>query len=374
MKKPEVAVKQVEPLRVLSTRRRLAGQAEILAAIAEIRPSIVDVLAGPAMALRLGFPKDGKIDVEIAFPVARAVAREGFSLKVLPALPMFAFTHVGPVIGGPEGTNLIDTRREFAEFVGGRDVLVGDDPERFIYHEGAETHGDRAERYVTEVQYPYHMPIWLEALDAGTRRFAGPEAAQRVMAGSEGLAEALDGKRAAEWVHAAVQRLDREVKDERARACILNGCAHHYIVQSGMVMEAALKESGRDLRQLVAKITSEKLLGGQYWIDESGPEPLLMIRRRPARQEEYEKAATSEEKRYQACFCPLVRDAILNDKPVSRTFCHCSGGWYAQEWAIVFGQTPEVRLVETMLEGKGSCVFAVVIPKGWLTPTGVDTM
>ena len=144
MKKPEVAVKQVEPLRVLSTRRRLAGQAEILAAIAELRPSVVDVLAGPAMALRLGFPKDGKIDVEIAFPVARAVAREGFSLKVLPALPMFAFTHVGPVVGGPEGTNLIDTRREFAEFVGERDVLVGDDPERFIYHEGAETHGDRS--------------------------------------------------------------------------------------------------------------------------------------------------------------------------------------------------------------------------------------
>lgn len=366
MDKLDFTVKRVEPVRVLSTRTRVAGQADVLTAIAELRPKVADVLAGAPMALRLGFPTDGKIDVEIAFPIARAVKREGFTLKVLPSLPMFAFTHVGPVVGGPEGTNLIDTRRKFAAFVGETDVLVGDDPERFIYHEGAEMHGELADRYVTEVQYSYHFPMWLEALDGGTTRFAGPEAARRVMAGSEGLAEALDGKRAAAWVHGAVERLDGEVKDERSRACILNGCAHHYIVQSGMIMEAALQETGKDLRKLVAKITSEKLLGSQYWIDESGPEPLLMIRRRPARPEEHEKAVTPEEKRYEACFCPLVRDAIRKGEPVSRTFCHCSGGWYAQEWAIVFGQTPEVRLIETMLEGKASCLFGVVIPNGWL--------
>lgn len=366
MDKPEFVVTRIEPVRVLSTRLRVAGQADILTAIAELRPSVEDILAGPPMALRLGFPRDGKVDVEIAFPISRAVKRKGFVLKVLPALPMFTFKHVGPIVDGPEGANLIDTRRKFVGFVGERDILVGDDPERFIYHEGAKTHGEHTERYVTEVQYSYHMPIWLEALDEGTRRFAGPEAARRVMAGSEGLAEALDGRRAASWVHGAIERLDCEVADERTRACILNGCAHHYIVQSGMVIEAAFRETGKDLRKLVAKITNEKLLGSDYWIDESGPEPLLMIRRRPARPEEYAKALTPEEKRYEACFCPLVREAIRKGERVSRTFCHCSGGWYVQEWTIVFGQPPEVRLVETMLEGKDSCLFAVVIPGGWL--------
>jgi hypothetical protein len=279
---------------------------------------------------------------------------------------MFTFTHVGHVVDGPEGTNLIDTSRVFVEFVNERSVLIGDDPTRYVYHEGAERHGERTENYVTEVQYSYHLPMWLEALDEGTKRFAGPAAAQRVMQGSEGLAEALDGKRAAAWLPGAIERLDGEVGDERARACILNACAHHYIVQSAMLMEAALMESGKDLRKLVAKITNEKLLGNDYWIDESGPEPLLMIRRRPARPEEYEKASTPEEKRYQACFCPLVREAIRKGEHVSRTFCHCSGGWYTQEWAVVFGRPPEVRLVETMLEGKDSCVFSVVIPDGWL--------
>ena len=362
----DVVVKRVAPVQVLAVRRKLQGQRDILQAIAELRPVVADVLAGPAMALRLGFPVDGVIDFEIAFPIAKAIRRAGFVTKTLPSLPMFSITHVGPVEGGAEGTNMVDTRKKLAQFVGDHGVLLGDDPERFLYHEGPETHGDKVEAYVTEIQYPYHMPIWLEALEEGTRNVAGPDAAKRVMAGSKGLAETLDGVRAAEWVQGAVARLDQEVKDERDRACILNACAHHYIVQSGMVLEAALAEVGRDLRKLVEKITNEKLLGSKYWIDESGPGPLLFIERRPARMEAYERATDPAEKRYEACFCPLVRDAIRKGEKVSRTFCHCSGGWYVQEWEIVFGEKPEVRLVQTMLEGADSCVFAVRIPPGWL--------
>ena len=366
METQDVVVKRVAPVRVLTTLRQVEGQEGILRAIAELRPAVADVLVGPPMALRLGFPRDGKIDIEIAFPVAENTRRSGFASKTLPELAMFSVTHVGPVVGGPEGTNLIDSRKKLVRFVSERTLLVGDDPERFLYHEGAETHGNQTQRYVTEVQYSYHMPIWLDALEQGTTRVAGAAAAGRVMAGSEGMAEALDGSRVVAWIPGAIDRLDREVPENRDRACILNRCAHHYIVQSGMVIEAAWREVGKDLRKLVAKITDEKLLGSKYWIDESGAEPMIMIERRPARPEEYEKAQTPAEKRYEACFCPLVRDAIGRGDRVSRTFCHCSGGWYAQEWTVIFGEAPEVRLIATMLEGKDACVFGVVIPDGYL--------
>jgi hypothetical protein len=362
----EVTLKVVDPVHVLAVRRKASGQRDILRVVAELRPAVTDVLAGPPMALRLGFPVDGKIDVEIAFPIAKVIRRDGFVTKMLPSLPMFSITHVGPLEGGPEGTNLIDTRKKLVEFVNERDILVGDDPERFLYHEIPDPRAGETASYVIEDQYPYHLPIWLEALERGTAHVVGERAAARVMAGSEGLAEAMDGPRAAQWVQEAVARLDREVKDERDRACILNGCAHHYIVQSGIVLEAALAEVGRDLRKLVEKITDEALLGSKYWIDESGPEPLLYIERRPARMEAYQQATDPAEKRYQACFCPLVRDAIRTGKTVSRTFCHCSGGWYVQEWEIVFGEKPELLLVQTMVEGADSCVFAVRIPPGWL--------
>ena len=280
---------------------------------------------------------------------------------------MFSITHVGPLEGGPDGTNLKDTLDRLARFIRDRALLAGDDPERFIYHEGFETHAERREAYVTEFQCSYHLPIWLAALERGAARLAGPKAAQRVMAGSEGLAEALDGARAAAWVRAAMKRLDEEVAEEKDRACIMNACAHHYIVQSGMLLEEAFHSVGGDLRKLIEKINAETLLGGKYWIDETGPEPLLYIERRPARQEAYDRASDPAEKRYQACFCPLVRDAIRKGEKVSRTFCHCSGGWYVQEWKIIFGGKPKVRLVQTMLEGADACRFAVLIPPGKLS-------
>jgi hypothetical protein len=362
----EVIVKQVDPIKVLAVRDRLSGQEEISEAIATLRPAVADVLSGPPICLELGFPRNGKIDVELAFPVREFVPREGFVAETLPALPIFSITHIGPLEGGPDGTNLRDTEAKLVQFIRDRALLAGDDPERFIYHEGFEIHGENTEAYVTEIQASYHLPIWLAALEEGTARLAGPAAARRVMAGSQGLAEALDGRRAAAWVHGALERLDREVGDEGDRASIMNACAHHYIVQSGILLTEAFDAVGRDLRRLIEKINAEPFLGSKYWIDETGPEPLLVIERRPARQEAYDRATDPAEKRYQACFCPLVRDAIRKGEKVSRTFCHCSGGWYVQEWELIFGEKPEVRLLETMLEGADACRFAVVIPPGKL--------
>ena len=359
-------VKQVDPLYALTVRRRLRGQGEVARALAELRRTFADVLLGPPTALRLGFPRDGEADFDLAFPVDDSVTREGFVAKTLPSVPMFSITHVGPLAGGPEGSNLADTWKGFAHFVEARSILVGDDPPRFVYHEGLDTVGTEDERFVLEIQYPYHLPMWLEALEAGVARYAGSEAAARVMAGSEGLSEAFDGARAAQWVQSAMERVDREVPDERDRACILNGCAHHYIVQSAVLLKAAWDEAGHDLRALVRRITDEPFLGGKYSLDASGEEPRLIIERRPARQEAYDQATDPAEKRYQACFCPLVRDAIREGKNVPRAFCHCSGGWYAQEWENVFGRKPEVELVQTMLEGADACVFAVNIPPGFL--------
>jgi|GEM_PF-533848 len=236
--------KRVHPMRVLTARNQLADQGEVVRALADLSPGVADVIAGPPIALKLGFPRDGKTDFELAFPVGEPTTRDGLVAKTLPSLPMFSITHVGPLTGGPKGTNLADTWKRFAEFIGSRSILVGDDPTRFLYHEGLDTVGTGDERFVLEVQYPYHLPMWLDALEAGVAQYAGPEAAARVMAGSEGLAEALDGRLAAEWVQAAVERLDREVPDERERACVLNGCAHHYIVQSGDLLKAAWDEVG----------------------------------------------------------------------------------------------------------------------------------
>lgn len=356
----------VDPIHVLTVRKTLTDQSAVASALAEILPDIRDTLTGPPLALRTGFPRDGKADFDLCFPVAPKTERDGFVARTLPSLPVFSIVHEGALKDGPEGTNLADTWQRFVEFVGEAGILVGDDPARFVYHDGLETVGTDAERVRLEVQYSYHMPMWLAAFRDGVTRCVGADAAERILAGTDGLAEAFDGPKAAEWVQGAVERLDREVADERSRACILNACAHHYIVQSGELLQAAWDEVGHDLRALMQKITDEPFLGSKYWLDESGDEPLIYIERRPARLEAYENATDPVEKRYLACFCPLVRDAIRDGKDVSRTFCHCSSGWYVQEWAIVFGEKPQVDLIETMLDGADACLFAVHVPEGFL--------
>jgi len=359
-------VVRTEPLHVLTVRRSLADQTEVARALSELLPGVKDVIVGPPLALRTGFPRDGKADFDLAFPIREPIEREGFVAKELPSLPVFSIVHEGALKEGPEGTNLADTWKGFVEFVGGRSILVGDDPVRFVYHDGLESVGSENERVVLEVQYAYHLPMWLSAFEEGVTASVDAEAAKRVMAGSEGLAEALDGAKAAEWVQGATARLDQEVRDERARACILNDCAHHYIVQSGELLRAAWDEVGHDLRKLLTKITDEPFLGSKYWLEESGDVARIFIERRPARQEAYDEASDPVEKRYHACFCPLVRDAIREGKPVSRTFCHCSSGWYVQEWENVFGEKPRVDLIDTMLNGADACLFAVHVPPGFL--------
>jgi hypothetical protein len=359
-------VKHLDPIHILTVRRSLADQSEVARELAGLRPRVVDVLDGPPMALRLGFPREGKTDFELGFPVREPVERDGFVAKTLPGLPVFSIVHEGPLKDDPEGTGFSETWKGFVAFVRETGVLVGDDPVRFLYHSGLDSVGTGSERFELEVQYSYHLPIWLDAFAEGVSRSLDEKAAARVLAGREGLAEAFDGKRAAEWAQRAVARLDREVPDERTRAAILNPCAHHYIVQSGDLLKAAWDESGHDLRKLLRKITEEPFLGSKYWLDETGEDPLIYIQRRPARQEAHEKATDPVEKRYEACFCPLVRDAIRDGKAVSRTFCHCSSGWYVQEWEVVFGEKPRVDLVKTMLEGADACVFAVHVPDGFL--------
>jgi len=359
-------VVETDAVHVLTVERSLSDQSAVVNELAALLPQVEDVLAGPPMALRLGFPRDGVSVYDLAFPIAEPVEREGFVIKKLSAHPAFSIKHEGPLADGPDGTNLSDTFGEFVAFIRETGVMVGDDPVRFIYHDGLKTVGTENEQFTLEIQYAYHTPMWLDAFRSGVSECLDADAAERVLAGSEVLEGIPDMSKATEWVHDAVARLDTELPDERKRACVLNGCAHHYIVESANRMKEIWDASGHDLRRHMELLAESPYFGAEYRLDESGETPVIFVTRVPANREGWEKATDPVEKRYHACFCPLVREAIKEQKAVSRTFCHCSGGWYVQEWEVVFGQKPEVGLVELVLEQADSCTFTIRVPEGFL--------
>lgn len=65
-------------------------------------------------------------------------------------------------------------------------------------------------------------------------------------------------------------------------------------------------------------------------------------------------------KRYYACHCPFVREAILAGSPeVSENWCYCSGGFVKYPYEVILGRPLRVKLLQSVLRGDPVCRFAI---------------
>jgi hypothetical protein len=69
-------------------------------------------------------------------------------------------------------------------------------------------------------------------------------------------------------------------------------------------------------------------------------------------------------KRYYACHCPWAREAVKADSiRMDPVFCFCSGGFSKKPWEVIFGQTLQVEVLESVLKGDFRCRFVVHLPE-----------
>jgi hypothetical protein len=70
-------------------------------------------------------------------------------------------------------------------------------------------------------------------------------------------------------------------------------------------------------------------------------------------------------KRYYGCHCPLARAAIIEGKPeIPLDWCYCSGGYTKLKFDVVFEESTEVEVLESVLAGDDRCRFKIRIPSG----------
>ena len=363
--KPNVSIVRVRPLDVLCTRLTIENHAELAEAVAALREQHGEVLAGPPIGRILGRALEGGYDAEIALPVVEGTTLDGLAPNTLPADHMFRVVHVGPYAKTETLGGISETVNEAATFLTEKSLLIGDNPSRYVYLEGPETHGDQIEKYITEIQISYHCPVWLEEFAKGTAQAIGDEATREVVAGHEALIDTFDAGKIRTWVLGAVDRLDEAVPDAQQRACILQNCAHHYPRVQLERMRAVYDELG-DLRALIDRLAKDDdLFPTKIWLDESGERPLVYIERSvpPWNREAYAATDDPVEKRYHACFCSMVKQAILDGEPISPSFCNCSGGWYVQMWEAILDRRLRIDVVESVLQGHDRCLFAVHVPE-----------
>jgi hypothetical protein len=69
-------------------------------------------------------------------------------------------------------------------------------------------------------------------------------------------------------------------------------------------------------------------------------------------------------KRYYACHCPWVREAIKSGVVrLAETFCYCSGGYHKKPWEVIFRRALGVTVLESVLRGDSRCRFAIYLPQ-----------
>ena len=87
----------------------------------------------------------------------------------------------------------------------------------------------------------------------------------------------------------------------------------------------------------------------------------IYINKVPYNPTAYAAATDPKMKRYYACHCPMIREAILHDRPVSPDICYCSLG-HASHYLAGLGRDLKGEVLESAVKGDMRCRFVFYLP------------
>jgi len=90
---------------------------------------------------------------------------------------------------------------------------------------------------------------------------------------------------------------------------------------------------------------------------------IIYVTKIPYMAKKYLREKDPQKKRYYACHCGWVREAIKSGTKISPNFCYCSAGFEKRVWDVIFGQDVKADVLETVLKGNSICKFAIHVPK-----------
>jgi hypothetical protein len=90
---------------------------------------------------------------------------------------------------------------------------------------------------------------------------------------------------------------------------------------------------------------------------------IIYVTKIPYMAKKYLREKDPKKKRYYACHCGWVREAIKSETKISPNFCYCSVAFEKRLWDVIFGQDVKAEVLQTVLGGDQICKFAIHIPK-----------
>lgn len=79
---------------------------------------------------------------------------------------------------------------------------------------------------------------------------------------------------------------------------------------------------------------------------------------------EYLAETDEDMRRYYYCHCPWVKESLkLKEVNIPPIFCNCSAAFHKKPWEVIFEQSLEAEIVESVLMGDLWCKIAISLPK-----------
>ena len=135
-------------------------------------------------------------------------------------------------------------------------------------------------------------------------------------------------------------------------------------------------------QDLIAELETIQREGRLYFNQEITDEVIAYVRREPEigqgvrvgniiyetkipyQTKEYLAETDEEKKRYYFCHCPWVKESLKAGRSsISPMFCNCSAAYHKRSWEVIFGQTLQADVLETVLQGDLHCRFAIHLPE-----------
>jgi predicted hydrocarbon binding protein len=182
----------------------------------------------------------------------------------------------------------------------------------------------------------------VESLGRNLELFSSKEAKEKVLAGSEELAEISDPEKIALWLQGAMKRLDKAV-DRKTRTRIMEECGH-----------ACAKANHATIDRVVAK--RKKYASVEEFLEAEGDKALpgMRLERKGSTLYQYYMPTSF----HYRCFCSLLRGLPPRDT-VSETYCQCSKGFVQAMWKRIVGKPVNVEVLETAVSGAKECKFRI---------------
>ncbi len=340
LKELGVTYKKSDEILVAGLRFR-GSREDIGPKLEELRQQCEAAIDGKPLAVyRFDTGKEG-LDIEVCYPVTRAVETDEVKSRRLPSIEVLSILHHGTLEKRQESFEKL--RGAFREH-----GLCGDNELREIY---LETDPDDPDRNVTEIQVKVHT--WSQLFAENLDRAVGSEIRGQVMQGVEALSPDSSLDERVTWIQGAIGRLDTLAGEEQ-KCQVLSGCAHTFAPER-IAQLKVVYEKNKDVDEVLAFMSNDP-----DWYESPRREGnVIYVTKIPFNPEGYEQASDPNEKRQHYCHCPIAKAAM---DAMSPTFCYCGAGWYTQQWEGILGQPVRIERVQSLVDGSMTCQFAIHLP------------